>query len=192
LRYCIAISIVSISLVLPMQSFAIGSNLDLTTCLVSNIGKVTTDSQDNENNLSIEAGSIQAELGGRVDIQEKIKITSGLSTITAEEASYDETAGVLQIPKSVVFENPDLIIFGENAKLLTKEKTTIIDGADYQILSIPARGTARQIRVENGANIELDEVTYSTCTSVDNSWEVSAKKIVINNQSGEGEARNLV
>jgi LPS-assembly protein len=175
-----------------MQSFAIGSNLDLTACLVSNIGKVTTTSQDNENNLSIEAGSIQAELGGRVDIQEKIKITSGLSTITAEEASYDETAGVLQIPKSVVFENPDLIIFGESAKLLTKEKTTIIDGADYQILSIPARGTARQIRVENGANIELDEVTYSTCTSVDNSWELSAKKIVINNQSGEGEARNLV
>jgi len=192
LRFCIAISIVSISLVLPMQSFAIGSNLDLTACLVSNIGKVTTTSQDNENNLSIEAGSIQAELGGRVDIQEKIKITSGLSTITAEEASYDETAGVLQIPKSVVFENPDLIIFGESAKLLTKEKTTIIDGADYQILSIPARGTARQIRVENGANIELDEVTYSTCTSVDNSWELSAKKIVINNQSGEGEARNLV
>jgi LPS-assembly protein len=175
-----------------MQSFAIGSNLDLTACLVSNIGKVTTTSQDNENNLSIEAGSIQAELGGRVDIQEKIKITSGLSTITAEEASYDETAGVLQIPKSVVFENPDLIIFGESAKLLTKEKTTIIDGADYQILSIPARGTARQIRVENGANIELDEVTYSTCTSVDNSWELSAKKILINNQSGEGEARNLV
>ena len=175
-----------------MQSFAIGSNLDLTACLVSNIGKVTTTSQDNENNLSIEAGSIQAELGGRVDIQEKIKVTSGLSTITAEEASYDETAGVLQIPKSVVFENPDLIIFGESAKLLTKEKTTIIDGADYQILSIPARGTARQIRVENGANIELDEVTYSTCTSVDNSWELSAKKIVINNQSGEGKARNLV
>ena len=192
MRFCIAISIVSISLVLPMQSFAIGSNLDLTACLVSNIGKVTTTSQDNENNLSIEAGSIQAELGGRVDIQEKIKITSGLSTITAEEASYDETAGVLQIPKSVVFENPDLIIFGESAKLLTKEKTTIIDGADYQILSIPARGTARQIRVENGANIELDEVTYSTCTSVDNSWELSAKKIVINNQSGEGKARNLV
>ena len=192
MRFCIAISIVSISLVLPMQSFAIGSNLDLTACLVSNIGKVTTASQDNENNLSIEAGSIQAELGGRVDIQEKIKVTSGLSTITAEEASYDETAGVLQIPKSVVFENPDLIIFGESAKLLTKEKTTIIDGADYQILSIPARGTARQIRVENGANIELDEVTYSTCTSVDNSWELSAKKIVINNQSGEGEARNLV
>ena len=192
MRFCIAISIVSISLVLPMQSFAIGSNLDLTACLVSNIGKVTTTSQDNENNLSIEAGSIQAELGGRVDIQEKIKVTSGLNTITAEEASYDETAGVLQIPKSVVFENPDLIIFGESAKLLTKEKTTIIDGADYQILSIPARGTARQIRVENGANIELDEVTYSTCTSVDNSWELSAKKILINNQSGEGEARNLV
>ena len=126
MRFCIAISIVSISLVMPMQSFAIGSNLDLTACLVSNIGKVTTESQDNENNLSIEAGSIQAELGGRVDIQEKIKVTSGLSTITAEEASYDETAGVLQIPKSVVFENPDLIIFGESAKLLTKEKITII------------------------------------------------------------------
>jgi len=177
---------------MPMKSFAEVSNLDLTTCLVSNLGKATTGFKENENNLSIEAGSIQAELGGRVDIQEQIRVTSGLSTITAEEASYDETAGVLQIPKSVVFENPDLIIFGENAKLLTKEKTAIIEGADYQILSIPARGTASQIRVKNGKNIELDGVTYSTCTSIDNSWALSAKKLAIDSQSGEGKARNLV
>ena len=140
---------------MPIESLAFEPNLNLTSCLVSNTGKIST-AQDSENNLSIEAGSIQAELGGRVDIQEQIRVTSGLSTITAEEASYDEAAGVLQIPKSVVFENPDLIIFGENAKLLTKEKTAIIEGADYQILSIPARGTASQIRVKNGKNIELD------------------------------------
>ena len=175
-----------------MKILAEASNLDLTACLVSNFGKVATNPEDNENNLSIEAGSIQAELGGRVDIQEKIKVTSGLSTITAEQASYDEAAGMLQIPKSVVFENPDLIIFGESAKLRTKEKTAIINGADYQIFSIPARGTASQIRVENGKNIELDGVTYSTCTSIDNSWALSAKKLVINNQSGEGTARNLI
>ena len=123
MRFFISISIVSMILVTPMESFAEALNLDLTTCLVSNIGKVRNDFKENENNLSIEAGSIQAELGGRVDIQEKIKVTSGLSTITAEEASYDEAAGMLQIPKSVVFENPDLIIFGESAKLRTKEKT---------------------------------------------------------------------
>ena len=153
MRFFISISVVSIILVMPIESFALGSNLNLTSCLVSNIGKISTATKDIENNLSIEAGSIQAELGGRVDIQEKIRVTSGLSTITAEEASYDETAGLLKIPKSVVFENPDLIIFGESAKLMTKEKTAIIDGADYQIFSIPARGTASQIRVENGKNI---------------------------------------
>ena len=112
MRFFISISIVSIILVMPIESFALGSNLNLTSCLVSNTGKISTATQDSENNLSIEAGSIQAELGGRVDIQEKIRVTSGLSTITAEEASYDETAGLLRIPKSVVFENPDLIIFG--------------------------------------------------------------------------------
>ena len=86
-----------------MKILAEASNLDLTACLVSNLGKATTGFKENENNLSIEAGSIQAELGGRVDIQEQIRVSSGLSTITAEEASYDEAAGVLQIPKSVVF-----------------------------------------------------------------------------------------
>ena len=191
MRCFISISIVSIILVMPIESLALEPNLNLTSCLVSNTGKIST-AQDSENNLSIEAGSIQAELGGRVDIQEKIRVTSGLNTITADEASYDEAAGLLNIPKSVVFENPDLIIFGESAKLMTKEKTAVIDGADYQIFSIPARGTASQIRVENGKNIELNEVTYSTCTSIDNSWELSAKKLAINNQSGEGKARNLV
>ena len=190
MRCFISISIVSIILVMPIESLALEPNLNLTSCLVSNTGKIST-AQDSENNLSIEAGSIQAELGGRVDIQEKIRVTSGLNTITADEASYDEAAGLLNIPKSVVFENPDLIIFGESARLMTKEKTAIIDGADYQIFSIPARGTASQIRVENGKNIELNEVTYSTCTSIDNSWELSAKTLAINNRSGEGKARNL-
>ena len=110
-------------MVITMPAYSQASNLDLKTCLVSNIDNVATDSKDNANNLSIEAGSIQAELGGRVDIQEKIRVTSGLSTITAEQASYDEAAGVLQIPKSVVFENPNLMIFGKSAKLFTKEKT---------------------------------------------------------------------
>ncbi len=179
-------------MVITMPAYSQASNLDLKTCLVSNIDNVATDSKDNANNLSIEAGSIQAELGGRVDIQEKIRVTSGLSTITAEQASYDEAAGVLQIPKSVVFENPNLMIFGKSAKLFTKEKTALIDGADYQIYSIPARGTASQIRVKNAKNIEFDGVTYTTCTSIDNSWELSAKKLAINNQLGEGKARNLI
>ena len=192
MRFFISINIVAIILATPIKTSAETSNLDLTTCLVSNLGKTTNDFKENDNNLSIEAGSIQAELGGRVDIQEQIRVSTGLSTITAEEASYDEEAGVLQIPKSVVFENPDLIIFGENAKILIKEKTAVIEGADYQILSIPARGTASQIKVENGKNIELGGVTYSTCTSIDNSWALSAKKLVINSQTGEGKARNLI
>ena len=158
MRCFISISIVSIILFMPIESLALEPNLNLTSCLVSNTGKIST-AQDSENNLSIEAGSIQAELGGRVDIQEKIRVTSGRNTITADEASYDEAAGLLNIPKSVVFENPDLIIFGESARLMTKEKTAVIDGADYHIFSIPARGTASQIRVENGKNIELNEVT---------------------------------
>ena len=87
---------------MPIESFALEPNLNLTSCLVSNTGKILTTTQDSENNLSIEAGSIQAELGGRVDIQEKIRVTSGLNTITADEASYDEAAGFLNIPKSVV------------------------------------------------------------------------------------------
>ena len=110
MRFFISINIVAIILATPIKTSAETSNLDLTTCLVSNLGKTTNDFKENDNNLSIEAGSIQAELGGRVDIQEQIRVSSGLSTITAEEASYDEAAGVLQIPKSVVFENPDLII----------------------------------------------------------------------------------
>ena len=174
-----------------LNAYAIEHGLNSSVCLANTIAKNSETPSDRSQSLSFEVGSIQAELGNQIDIQEKIRITSGDSIITADQASYDEQLGVLTIPNNISFENNDLIIFGKSAEIKTKDKTTIINNANYQIFSIPARGTAGEIRMQNN-NIDLSQVTFSTCTSIDDSWELSARSIKIDNQAGIGEARNLV
>jgi len=191
LRFLLTISFVIVVLGVTLNSYAIEPGLNSSVCLANTIAINSETSSDSIQNLSFEAGSIQAELGNQIDIQEKIRITSGDSIITADQASYDEQLGVLTIPNNISFENNNLIIFGKSAEIQTKDKTTVIKNTNYQIFSIPARGTAGEIKVQNN-NIDLSQVTFSTCTSIDNSWELSARSINIDNQTGIGKARNLV
>ena len=191
MRLFLTISLVIVVLGVTLNAYAIGPGLHSSVCLANTIAINSETPSDSSQSLSFETGSIQAELGNQIDIQEKIRITSGNSIITADQASYDEQLGILTIPNNISFENNDLIIFGKSAEIKIKEKTTIINNTNYQIFSIPARGTAGEIRVKNN-NINLSQVTFSTCTSIDDSWELSAQSITIDNLAGIGEARNLV
>ena len=191
MRFFLTIILVIVVLGVTLNAYAIEHDLNSSVCLANTIAKNSETPSDSSQSFSFEAGSIQAELGNQIDIQEKIRITSGNSIITTDQASYDEQLGVLTIPNNISFENNDLIIFGKSAEIKTKDKTTIINNTNYQIFSIPARGTAGEIRVKNN-NINLSQVTFSTCTSIDDSWELSAQSITIDNLAGIGEARNLV
>ena len=139
MRFFLTIILVIVVLGVTLNAYAIEPDLNSSVCLANTIAKNSETPSDSSQSLSFEAGSIQAELGNQIDIQEKIRITSGNSIITADQASYDEQLGILTIPNNISFENNDLIIFGKSAEIKTKDKTTIINNTNYQIFSIPAR-----------------------------------------------------
>ena len=122
-------------------------------------------------------------------INNEIRITSGANSITAGQAIYDEGGGSITISGGISLENPNLLIEGQQALINTDKETAIINNANYFFSNIPARGSSEEFRIEEGNNYVLIKPTYTTCNQLDQSWELVADEILINED--EGKAKNI-
>ena len=64
-------------------------------------------------------------------INNEIRIKSGVNTITAGQAIYDEGGGSINISGGITLENPDLLIEGQQALINTDSETAVIENANY-------------------------------------------------------------
>ena len=122
-------------------------------------------------------------------INNEIRIRSGLNTITAGQAIYDEGGGSITISGGISLENPNLLIEGQQALINTDKETAIIKNANYFFSNIPARGSSEEFRIEEGNHYVLIKPIYTTCNQLDQSWELVADEILINEE--EGKAKNI-
>jgi len=123
------------------------------------------------------------------ELSNQIRITSGKNAITAGQAIYDEGGGSINVSGGVTLENPDLIVEGQAALINTDNETAILKNTNYFFLNIPARGSSEEFRIEKENHYVLIKPTYTTCNQLDQSWELAADEISINEE--EGKARNI-
>ena len=119
----------------------------------------------------------------------EIRITSGINIITAGQAVYDESGGLITVSKGVTLENPNLFVEGQEALINTDDETATLKNADYFFPTIPARGSSEEFRIEQGNEYILINPTYSTCNQLDQSWELVADEILL--KGDEGVAKNI-
>ena len=122
-------------------------------------------------------------------LSNEIRITSGNNTITAGQASYDESGSSISVSGGVTLENPNLFIQGQAAFINTDDETAVLKNTQYFFPNIPARGSSEEFRIEKENHYVLTKPTYTTCNQMDQSWELVADEISINGE--EGKATNI-
>ena len=122
-------------------------------------------------------------------LSNEIRITSGNNTITAGQASYDESGSSISVSGGVTLENPNLFIQGQAAFINTDDETAVLKNTEYFFPNIPARGSSDEFRIEKENHYVLTKPTYTTCNQMDQSWELVADEISINGE--EGNAKNI-
>ncbi len=122
-------------------------------------------------------------------LSNEIRITSGNNTITAGQASYDESGSSINVSGGVTLENPNLFIQGQAAFINTDDETAVLKNTQYFFPNIPARGSSEEFRIEKENHYVLTKPTYTTCNQMDQSWELVADEISINGE--EGKATNI-
>lgn len=140
--------------------------------------------------VDIVTGDVEADLNGLTLFKTPLVIHQGDREIAADGARYDRISGDISISGNIEYRDPTTRVRGDTASYNTTNQLFNVDGARFDLYSLPARGSAGHIALNAGEQVVLTNVTYTTCAEGDNSWVLRAGSLKIDRESGTATARN--
>jgi|HigsolmetaAR201D_1030396.scaffolds.fasta_scaffold01831_11 LPS-assembly protein len=140
--------------------------------------------------IAVESDSVEATGDGRMLLKGEVTISQQARTIKTQDATYDRDSNRFSVEGGVDYADPTLRIRGTGAQVDPAGSVTF-RGAEFELPTIPARGSADRISATLEGDIELDRVRYTTCPIGNEDWLLSASAIDISQQRGLGTGRNV-
>jgi len=119
-----------------------------------------------------------------------ITIRRGESLLRAPGARYDQATGEFALEGGLEFSDPQTSISGASASFDARRDALEVGDAEFQLFAVPARGSASRIGVDADREINLEDVTYTTCARGSSDWLLRADEIEIDRTKGVGTARD--
>ena len=123
-------------------------------------------------------------LFGNVEIQRENQY------LRAEEVQYSEQDARVTAAGGVIFNEKGLTVTGPHAEMHLDTDTAEFSEASYWFTPRHARGEATRVYRASPSVLELEEASYTTCNPGDTDWLISADKVTLERESGDGTARN--
>lgn len=139
----------------------------------------------------ISAGRVDAGSESGAELSDQVEITYGQSSLRGERASVDRVRQRVEIAGRVVYEDPELSVFGEDAVFDRPNERVFFGEAGFDIPARPARGSAEEITISGDNTLSLSSVLFTTCPADDTSWELMASDLVLDVDRGFGTARGV-
>ena len=111
--------------------------------------------------------------------------------LQADKITYDSNTTGYTAAGNVRYQDRGMLMSADQAKGTTTPSTGTLDNVQYQILSSRGNGTADQARVLDADHAALDVVSYSTCDLADRRWEIRAKDMTLDQDTGIGRAHDV-
>ncbi len=129
-------------------------------------------------------GEQAAYLSGDVSIEE------GYRRLSSDTAEFDRTTKVITLQGNVVIREPGMLVRADRAVVDQDNGSGLLEPADYLLHKEHIRGTASSLRRKEDETLVLDQASYTLCEPSNNSWELRASRISIDQEEGVGRARN--
>lgn len=139
--------------------------------------------------LEVFSGKAEFKLDGDAKFSDQIFLRSGNRVLRADGASYDSKASIFAVEGDVEFRDPQTRVSATKARLDRINSVLSFESAEFEVWTVPARGSAKDVKVEQEGKFQLREATYTSCPRGNNDWQLSAKKIRINQNTGIGTAK---
>lgn len=140
--------------------------------------------------IEVVTGKAEVDLNSGAVFSDNIRIRRGDGVLAAPGARYDQATGRFELEGGLKYRDPQAAINGADAEFDSQTSELRIDDAEFEIFSVPARGSAGGITVERMNELRLDDVTYTTCAKGSEDWVLRAGRITIDREEGIGTARN--
>ena len=140
--------------------------------------------------LEIFSGKAEFKLDGDGLFSDQIALRSGDRILRADGAHFDSETRIFSVDGNVEFRNPESRVRADSAEFNQNTEEAFFDAANFQLWSVPARGTAESISAQSTGHLQLKKVSYTSCPEGKDDWMLRASKIHIDQNKGIGTARN--
>lgn len=146
---------------------------------------------DGEERLMITAGQINLVDENRVDFDGGLAFRYGERSISAERASFDMQTETAEINGTVAYRDPRVTIHGQDARVDTRGRIITFQGGGFELPLRGAQGAAEAILIRGDNTIGLRSVNFTTCVTEPRDWELLARELEMDVESGSGTARGF-
>jgi LPS-assembly protein len=142
---------------------------------------------------------IQAE-AGRLDaaptesvLEGNAKLSRGDQRLRAEKLTLERPANRVRADDGFVYGDPHQVLRGKQGEVDLNAKTGRFKDADYYLPKRHAQGHAENAQVDQiQRQSRLEDATYSTCRRGQEAWELRARDLRLDEQTGRGSARHII
>ncbi len=139
--------------------------------------------------LGADEGDIQ--LHGTSKLYGNVIIQNNDILFNADNASFNKQNNLVNAHGNVILSSSNAILKSPSIQYNIKNRTGVIEAAEYEVGAEGAHGKSRQIRQVDKNNLLLSEATYTTCPVSVDSWHFSSSKIRLDKETQIGHAENV-
>jgi LPS-assembly protein len=147
----------------------------------------------NPDAIEFYAGEFDATFGQdpRANLAGGVVLRRGERLASADSATYDPLTRAANFLGDVRYEDSDSYISSESAEFSYNTGRIRFEGAQFQIGSRNARGSADVLEINQDGKLKLANVEYTTCPAESEDWIIEASDIELDSKTGVGTARGV-
>jgi LPS-assembly protein len=127
---------------------------------------------------------------GNAVLNGRVTVTQDQRSVSADSVTYDYSLDKIDVKGKVDFLDPKLRVRSDSGSYETVGGANFNE-AFFQLMDRNGRGFAKDMEVHPDGKVALDHVHYTSCPVGIEDWSLTASKINLDTQEGEGVARNV-
>ncbi|HTV79634.1 MAG TPA: LPS assembly protein LptD [Steroidobacteraceae bacterium] len=139
--------------------------------------------------IDLFADLITYGINGNDTAKGHVVVRQGDRVITSDDAEYQATDDRVEVPGKVDYEDPLIHVNGREGHYSATGGASFKD-AQFELLQRDAHGSAALVDLTPGGILRLQDVTFSTCPTTEETWQIRAGTLTLDNGEHEGVARD--
>ncbi len=140
--------------------------------------------------MQVTSGGAEVSRGGNARLTDGVVIRQGTREIRAQSATYDAAEKRFTVDGGVEYRSEKLRMKGGTGTW-DADGSGRFTGAEFELPLRPARGAAAELDMNSAGNLNLQEVSFTTCPAGNDDWFLRASSIDIDQQKQQGKGRNV-
>jgi len=137
---------------------------------------------------TIDGDKVEYNVNGNAVLSGNVVLEQGGRRIRADHLEYDAANQSAKLEGGIEYSDPMFTVRG-NSGTYSPALGATFEGTEFELPERGARGAARNLQVDSGGKITLQDVNFTTCPAEDLSWQMKAREIELDTQTRNGIGR---